>query len=538
MAIYPLLKISLKDLAGNNLNNIFKQNIDIPKRLFPPNFKINNKDYYCGGYFISYDHQVSFANVATQCREGNWDYLANLVADFFIVYCDFSSKKIYILTDQGGKFPCYFSVNAGKLVLSLNFALVKDNLSKLTLNKSVALDYLADNQFGLIDNTTIISEIKKLPPATLLTISKNLSYKLKSLVHLNSFLSQKKDAFRSVEKFKGIFLRMLKNLVEERLDATKHLKYASDLSSGFDSSLVCYFVKKLSRKTFLCYSMVSEYTRQDTDPHIIRDFAKKHKLNVCYVDISDYYPFAKKNDLRWNTKYPSDAMYEAYLHFLKRESDGKNVVSFSGDGGDEIYHSYKIEEVLPYSIQNEYFLTIERLQKYNLGLFLTKKGIRDLLSKDRFGEKNFYPVLLPTSIVTTSQLLFPLHWEAGVWSLMPFADPRLVQLARRIPKINGKFITRQELWKRDDEIFVRSQFRPKIGPDKFIKLFLEKKLDFVAATLKKSVLQETGLVQTKKILEDVDKRNIEKYSGDALVYLHNLLRLEYFLQENNINLSA
>jgi len=53
--------------------------------------------------------------------------------------------------------------------------------------------------------------------------------------------------------------------------------------------------------------------------------------------------------------------------------------------------------------------------------------------------------------------------------------------------------------------------------------------------LNKSVLRDTGLFKIEELLKNLDSGFIDPYlEGDTSFYLLYLLRLEYFLQKNNI----
>ena len=131
--------------------------------------------------------------------------------------------------------------------------------------------------------------------------------------------------------------------------------------------------------------------------------------------------------------------------------------------------------------------------------------------------------------------MFPLAWEIGVWPVTPFIDWRIVQFARRIPLEGSKKPEKQEIWKYHSDIFVSSQFKPKRGYEDLAKLYLIKKPEIVISILENSILGKKGLVKAQEIVGNVQKGNLKKYlEVDEIVYLLYLLRLEYFLQHNNI----
>lgn len=524
-----LPKTSFKD---GTLSKIFKERLKFPRRQFPPHFMIKDKNFFCGGYFVSYSNKLSSQEIAEICKAGNWQSLAESVGDFLIIYCDFVSNELFILTDQTGTFPCYFSAIDDKLIISTDSVEVKKALSHYQLNVSAAFDYLARSVW--VSDTTLISEITQIPPATLLKINSDFSYSLTPLLDLNKFLVRLHEPYVSTEKFVDDFVELLKNLVVARLASIDNLPFAADISSGFDATLICYLLKKLSKKPFTCYSLVSQYTSEDTNPQIVTEFAQKHDLIVKFIDKNHLYPFSSNVDLNWIARGPTQAYKEEFYYFLSNIAHDGNKIRFTGDGGDEIYWSYRLDSIASFPIQQEYFHAVRKL-KSGIDQVLTKDGIEILLDRQRFQKKKPYPLIVSPSVASSNLENFPICWETEVWPITPFADPRLVQLARRAPSQYLKISPKQEIWKYRKDIFLESQFKPKGGPYKQAQLFLEKKPNFVISVLQNSLLAQKGWVKASKIVEDVQEGNIQKYfEGDVLSFLINVLQLEYFLQQNNV----
>lgn len=529
---HPILNISKNLFQDYAFSKIFYNNVELPRRSFPPSFTVKDKKFFCGGYFVSYDKEVSSREVAEACRRGDWRFLAELIADFFIIYCDFLSHELFILTDQTGKFPCYFSTENDKLILSTDFAEVKNSLSVCTLNIGAAFDYLARSVW--ISDATLISEISQIPPATLLKINSDFSYSLTPLLDLGEFLKKPHEPYISIEKFVDDFIRLLENLIAERLVTVDKFQFAADISSGFDATLICYLLKKLSEKPFTCYSLISQNTIADTSPRIVKEFAEKHNLIVKFVDKNHLYPFSSNVDLGWIARGPTQTYKEELYYFLSNIAHDGNKIRFTGDGGDEIYWSYRLDSIASFPIQQEYFHAVRKL-KSGIDQVLTKDGIEILLDRRRFQEKKPYPLIVSPSVASSNLENFPICWETEVWPITPFADPRLVQLARRAPPQYLKISSKQEIWKYRKDIFLASQFRLKGGPYEQIQSFIERKPEFVVSTLKDSLLAQKDWLRASEITKDIQTGNIKKYfEGDTISFLINALELEYFLQQNNV----
>lgn len=528
------LEIKKNAFQSGTLAETVDINFKLPKRVFPPSFLIRGRDFLCGGYFACYDRSVTTEEIIKFCRSGRWQFLGNLIGDFIIFYCDFLTNEVFVLTDQSGKFPCFFSLEDDRLVLSTDFEAIKNKLGSLTLDVGAAFDFVSRSI--LLTDETIISEIRQVPPATLLRVERNLSYSLTSLVNLDKFLAYKQPVYSSVEEFSNDFLACLQKITTERLRLSAGLTFGADISSGFDSSLICYLLKTLNSQPFSCYCGISRYTTGDTDPQIVREFAQKHKLKVRFINEDKLYPFSNKIDLRWHSRLPGQIAYGLMHNFHYQVARDHNIIEFLGEGGDEVYKSSSMDLLSPFPIQEEYFWAVKKL-KLKLERVLTTKGIELLLDKVRFQKKKAFFLIIASSAILVNLELFPIFWELGIWPMTPFADPRLIQLARSIPRRGKKASTKQEIWKNHPEIFVPGQFRQKQGPVEHVRLFLHKKPKFVISILKNSLLAKKGWVRASEIASNVKAGNIQKYfDGDAVSFLLNLVKLEYFLQQNNVKI--
>jgi len=509
--------------------------LTLPQRVFPPRFMVKKEKFFCGGYFICYNKEVAVKEIVRACRSGNWKRLANLTADFLIVYADYVANEIFLLTGQAGGFPCYFSTTGNRLVVSTDFGAVKKNLSSFSLNASSVFDYLYFNYVTTLTDETIISEITQIPPGTLLRIKSDLSYSLTPLVDLETFLAQHQEPYQSMEEFANGFVFALEEVVAEHLQALGQLDFSADLSSGFDSSLICYVLKRRSKKQFPCYSLISSYSLGDTNPKAVSEFAWKHNLKIKFINAETFYPFASAHDLDWTTKhfYPADHGQELRFQLFSLGAKNKARVAFHGYGGDELYTTFLMDESRRFAIQKEYFYAVMGL-KWGIDRIFTGDGIEILLSRKRFAKKKFYPSIIAPSAIAERFCYFPTYWETGIWGISPMTDPRLIQFARRIPHDGRKPPAKQRLWRHRKDIFVPSQFVKKGDYQGQIGQFLTKKRGWVISVLENSILAEKGWIKTSEIIDNIRKGKIEIYLKEPLILLHNVLRLEYFLQHNKL----
>lgn len=533
------LEIPKKSFDDRSLPKNFVQKLILPERNFPPRIRIEKENFFCGGYFVSWEKTFSNEELVKICQERNWQVLVNLAADFLIIYCDYTSNELFVITDQSGKFPCYFSTTTESLVLSTSFETIKNALSSTTLNLSVAFDYLATGLALFQTDETFISEIKQIPPGSLLRVDKNLFLSVKSMVDLDGFISRRESPFKTLRDFADDLFILVEQLVKERFDRIGSLSFAADLSSGFDSTLISYFLQKATKSPFTCYCGFCQKASVDTNPKVVAEFAEKHGLKVKFFKEDNLFPLSKATSLKSVVGEPPKLILEEReRERFERVAEDGNIALFQGSGGDELYDSYLLEFWASFPVQQNYFMTVGRL---NLGMdkILTKNGLVLLLDRLRFNRQKFYPLIIAESAVGLNLALFPLAWETGVWPITPYADWRIVEFARRIPLSDSRRPEKQEFWRHRSDIFVPSQFKPKTGYEDLARLYLLKKKELVTSILKDSILGKRGLVKAEEIIEDIKKGNLNKYfEADEIIYLLYLLRLEYFLQHNKTKIPA
>lgn len=529
--------VSKKKLLSSGLGESPFVDCVFPLRIFPKNFKKTKGDSFCLGYFQSLDGKTSADDVFAACERRDWQFLNNLAADFLIVYFDNSRWEFFALTDMSGKFPLFFSVIGDNYFFSSNFAFLKSKISSISLDWDGVFDLLDWSMY--LGPSTILKEIKQLPPATVFQVSASdpAYYSLTPLCDLNAFLSTENPAFNSIKDFTAEFLDILTTSTREKLESAKDFVFCSELSSGFDVSLVASILKRFSPKPFVCYSTLSEYMRTDTNYEVMLAFGEKHGLSLKIFRHDHIFPFSTQGDLTRTKDDPMALGGEDVFDFQRKLSDEGVELKFSGDGADEVYQSFDLDILGRYPIQEIYFNSVRKL-KFGANKVLTEKGTNLLLGNKRFESKEVYPQIISPSLIRFNKLAFESHWETGTWPLQPFADQRLIQFARRIPRNGNKTMDKQDIWRHRSDIFLPSQFREKGGAEEQANLFLYRKRDLIIDLLENSILGNLGLVRSKEILADAKSGNMDKYKiWGAHVFLVSLLRLEYFLRHNKVHIS-
>lgn len=533
-----LIKINQVVFNKPNFISAALSQISVPIRKVPLSFFNLANNSACLGYFISYDGLFSSSEMLERsCANlNNWEKLVNSSADFFIIYLDGQNKLIYILTGPNGGFPCYFSAGNREFLASPSFKSIAQLLKYRTLNPGAALEYLNYNHTILSPDETIISEIKQLPPASLLTVNKDFNFNIKPLINYRQLLKPPDlKPFSSIAEFADELINTGRIVMRGYLKAINNESFAAELSSGLDSGLVCYLLKHSTPKPFICHTWNSSLMIEDTNPQIVSNFCRKHNLDNKMINISDMFPFCNDHDIYWseNHFFPADhAQEKAWEVYQIIKNDGVKAL-FTGHGGDELYGSHVFDNYIRFPVQRSYFHSVDAL-KWNIDSILTKEGINILLDRSRYSRKKFYPSKISPSALIVRQVYYPTYWESGIWLLMPLADYRLIKVAQRAP-VGAVGDIRQLAWQTRKDIFLDSQFTPKGGPVQLVDRYLDERRELLIGILEKSVLGRLGLAR-HGFLIDLLKKGLDpliKAPGISF-YLHNLIRLELFLQRQNI----
>jgi hypothetical protein len=534
---YPFLEINRQIFQSGRIPVGLSKFINIPKRKFPEKFEVRGKNSVLTGYFSCFNKSPDKTTLLKIFEESRWGEFNDIAADFLFIFLNFNKSEVMILTDQSGKFPIFFSTSKDNYFrASPSFQELKNRTGSTSLDAGATLNIIARQMF--ITEDTVVNEIKKLPPFTILKVNKQMDYSLHSLFNPWKFISEEKEKYDSLKNFTDDFITLLNHIVEEKIQKVGSLKIGSDISSGFDSSLIGYLIKKNYTNPFICFCGISEVTKDDTDADIVELFAKRHDLKVKFINENNLYPFSSKEEVNVAKGSQNPILSSLILNFYRIISKSGVDIEFTGDGGDELYKSQQLEKSLLYSIQEDYFYRVKALKS---GLFniLTKTGVEIFMDKHSFIEKDVFHSIISPSAFMLSQDLFELLWETNIWVFEPFMDNRLIEFFRRMPSKDGgeNIFTKQEILKTREDIFIKEQFRPKKGQVGQVRLFLEKKSDLAVSILKNSVLGGLGIIKSPEIIDNLKRGNTKKYfEGDAMSFLLALLRLELYLQNNNIKI--
>mgnify|MGYP001606341586 CR=1 FL=1 len=513
--------------------DLIEKNIDLPERSVVKKVWYEDERGSLGGYWLNFGAKLPLEEISGKLLIGDKDFFEQMNAEFLFFSFEKKTKKVRIVSDIYGRFPWYFFFDKTRLVMSSDLSLVAGQIKNKTLDWDCAFDALNWTMHGT--ERSMIREIKQVPAGTMVVLDgETLKFTVTSLIDYQKFLADKLETFDSIEDFREALLWQLEKIIEERLRTVKDENFAVELSSGLDCTLIAYLVNKVMGGGLKAVSGVSKHMELDTNVSIMSEFAKKHGIDLTIVRQDDITPFSTKAGLNHLAKNVYDWGGDDIINFQHQLAKLGVKAKFTGDGGDELYQSGEIDKIGKFLLQQLYFDIVDKV-KNGLNIVLTSTAIDYLMDKNRLDARPVYPQIISYSEIRLKRICFGSYWESDVWSIDPFADPRLIRLARSMPRINNNIVSKQELWSGDNKIFVSGQLlAPKGGAEDQSRLYLTRYKDFVLELLNKSVLGKLELININEILSDVTNGNLGKYAENwaASQYLMTVVQLEYYLRTN------
>lgn len=524
----------LFNISTKSISNV------IPFITFPPKIFYKTQTSELIGYFVNYDGSIDFKHLLDEFSKDKGIRLVNSNSHFLLFFLNQEESSVEVLTDHAGTFPLYYTCTSKAIYCSTKFHNVLNYLKSNEEHISIDPDGLMTS---LLWNThatekTIMYQIKKLPPGCRVTfdLRNPVNTNILSLVDLDGFLENKKDPYSSVAHFSRDWVNGVSAIISDQLSAIDNLTFGCDLSSGFDCTLVAYCLKKMSKKTFSCYSNFSEFTQSETNVRSMIHFAERHGLHLKLSDVGRYHQF--KNDFISNLdpEDPHQFRLTRTYNFLNKIAKDGITIQFTGEGGDEIYGSRNMDTMASFTVQQSYFNSIRFLKKDKVGNLFTKKFVDFSLSRKSFNDRNFYSLVIPPTSGVMYWVWGEKIWENDLWLLTPYIDTRLIQLARRVPlRVKGGLgEIKQQILLQTPEIFNTDMFRKKKGLGSIYKNFIYNQRKLIDMVLKCSVLDKLGIISKENIHSLLDNKKSLLYTDQPAITFYNIVLLDWYFQTNNI----
>lgn len=520
-------------------NNTTSIGNTLPKLSFPRMVYDQDEEFELTGYFVNYDKSFDIKNIFGEIKKRGFKGLVNSNSEFLLFLFNKKNKKLAVATDQFGKFPCYFSPQKDKVLFSSSFSLLKSNIQ----NQGLSLDF--DSLFAsaiwdmYTTERTFLNEIKRIPPGCMaeFPVLNLKSFTVTSLVDLNSFLSTKGEIYDSTAEFSKDWLKTIAITTQDRLREIGRLKFTCDLSSGFDCTLVAYCLSLLAKRNFTCYSKHSPLANDETNIELMQKFAATHNLNLKTFDVSSFYKQTDNFQKLWNTNDPYQFSPSDEDYYFSKLHDNDIQIRFTGDGGDEIYGSENMHILSRFPIQNSFFGNVSYFKKFGLERFFTKKAIGYALNSQRFNKRKVYPLIVSTSAAAVFWIEAEHYWKHDLWAMTPYMDTRLINLARKMPKVikGTKQVKKMSTLKHLPHVFGEEMFREKAGLDLVFANFLRNQKALIFSVLENSVFAKIGWINKDKILKMLNDQTSELYTnGQFAIVLETMTKFEWFIQKNKV----
>lgn len=520
------------------------QDLDVPQMPFGHRIDEENSRFRITGYFACFDNSIKSVELLRVAENGSYRQLVNTNSEFVLYILEKKSRKLTVVIDQFGRFVSYFTVVGKTIYLSSSFSLVKNSLKRGGNKLTVDHDGLLTGIMWCWHNTekTLIKEVRQVPAGSMVEfdLKSPKAYKISPLVDLETFLEETKtDQELSVTQFSNMWVDGLTQVISDRLVQFPTQQIGCDLSSGFDCTLVAYCLARLIPGKFTGYSRYSNLSKNETVLDLMMMFARTHGLTFKTLDITERQNY--KDDLRhrWSIDDPTQLALTEQEPYLTMLSDAGDSVDFTGEGGDEVYQSREMDLLATFSMQQNHHFNYLHFNRLGTKEIFTAKCMDYALSEDRYQQRGIYPTIAPIMTMVAMMISEERYWEHGLWLMRPFMDTRIIGLARQMPRsVKGKKQDMKfEILRSLPEIFPKEMFRPKGTSLGTYTNFLVNQRSLIESVLEGSLVARLGWIDKDNIIRQLNNRNSPIYQGNITSTFETIIKLDWFLQANGIELS-
>ncbi|SMD01695.1 asparagine synthase (glutamine-hydrolysing) [Desulfocicer vacuolatum DSM 3385] len=466
----------------------------------------------------------------------------------FALY-DQNNNSVFMARDRLGIKPLYFYKSENSLIFASSLpALLKTGRIKSDISTE-ALHYYMSLHAVVPAPHTIIEGIKKLPPATVMTVKKDGTMIQRAYWNLNFDRDAEEEKY-NFNDWKRYLSFTLKNAVKRRLVADVPVGVL--LSGGLDSSLIVGLLAQAGQKDLKTFSIGFESVGGEKGDEfqysdiIARHFGTDH--HKITVDSDQVLPSMDACVKAMNEPMVSHDCIGFYL--LSQEVAKHVKVVQSGQGADEIfggYHWYPPMLESKDAVQDYRNLFCDRSndefqnivhEKFQ-GLDFTTEFIEKQFSMPGAGIPIDKALRIDSTVMLVDDPVKRVDSMTMAWSLearVPFLDHELVELAAKMPaeyKVGngGKYILKEAARE-----LIPSEVidRPKgYFPVPALKYIQGKYLDTVTKILKSEACRSRGIIRNEymDVLLESPEAHITPLRGSKL---WQVALLEFWMQKNGI----
>lgn len=250
---------------------------------------------------------------------------------FSFAIWDNNRGTLTLARDKLGVKQIYYAICKNSIIFSSDVKAILENKEYTrTINLNSFYDYLS---FGYVPSPkTIFNNISKLPPGHLVTIS-NSNIQTKEYWQ-NSFTYLNKS--HSEEYYAEILINLLYKAVKKRLPNSQ--PWGLFLSGGIDSSSIAHALTKIYKSQINTFSIGFKEKYYDETKYV-RIVSKYYDTKHRHFTLPDN-PLSSYEDIIWSLgDIISESTIIPYYFLIKYTSKEVNM-SFSGEGGDELFAGY------------------------------------------------------------------------------------------------------------------------------------------------------------------------------------------------------
>jgi len=254
---------------------------------------------------------------------------------FALALFDRKKQVLIIVRDRFGIKPVYYSYTSSGLVFGSEVSAIlmhpdyKKALDFDALNSFLTLRYNPSPQ-------TLFKGIFKLPPATLLRISKNGKVEEKKFIQHSATVNKKINFPEAVEDFRFLLKKAVKRQAE-----TADFPVGLFLSGGVDSAAIGHIMQEISQKPVQTFSIgfsdEPNFNELREAKEISRLIGSKHRQ--ISISKRDYLRTLSKSII--STEEPIAQSTIPALYLLSEFTSQFAKVAISGQGADELLGGYQ-----------------------------------------------------------------------------------------------------------------------------------------------------------------------------------------------------
>lgn len=431
-----------------------KINRDNTNLLFNINFE--NELFKINGHFIDFDN-ISDRDFVECITNNNY---VHLHSKFLLYLYNKKTKALSIISDVSCGFPVYYFESGNIFYCSTDY----EHLKKIHPNLKID-DYALIRQIISVDSSFYHNHIFQNPVKLLPFQEINIENENLKTRYIPNIINRQSSQFKSINDLAESYYSDIQNIFKKYYLKHADENICSDLSTGFDSTMICHLLVQNGISPKLITNLNTKTNKYGEDYSIVDKWLAKHSLKHLHT-----YQHIDEDHSASSYKNVTDANYAIFVvdNYSIKQKYEKNANStlFTGNGGDDIF-SYVNPTYLITNPHKHYLGLMKVILKYDLQNLLTSNGMKYIFDYDY----NDFP-LIDLEIANNStyyyEIFFKYSYMNNIKIIHPFLDRRLSQYKylKPIPGIDKKNLRQQIYQNIPQNIYL---------PDHFIQ---EKKQNF------------------------------------------------------------